>query len=244
LLPERVYSAVSEARVITIGGAKGGAGKTVTAINAAAALQSAGFDVALVDADLGTTNVADILDLPISTSIHEVLADSAAVGDAVVTHETGLDVVSGGDSIEYLTDADPARLRPVIQTLSAQYDLVVIDTGTGLSHEVLVPFGLADGVALVSTPDNTSVVDTRKTAQVVGKVDGHLLGVVVTRVTDDTDVGALRSELDIDLLGMLPDNPQASKTEPVVFEAADSDLAEGYRQLATTLVRMTRDDEE
>jgi len=233
---------VSEASVITIGGAKGGAGKTVTAINVAAALRSAGFDVVLVDADLGTTNVADILELSISTSIHEVLADSAHVSDAIVARESGLDVVSGRDSIEYLADADPARLRPVIESLSSAYDYVLIDTGTGLSHEVLVPFGLADGVALVSTPDNTSVVDTRKTAEVIEKVDGHLFGVVVTRITDDTDVEPLRADLDLDLLATLPDNPQASKTEPVVFEAAHSDLAEGYRQLATTLLRLTRDD--
>jgi septum site-determining protein MinD len=129
-------------------------------------------------------------------------------------------------------------LKPVIQTLRAGYDAVVIDTGTGLSHEVLVPFGLADGVALVSTPDDTSVVDTRKTAQVVEKVDGRLLGVVITRVTDDTDIEALRERLELNLLEMLPNDPEASKTEPVIYEAPDSDLADGYRRLATTLIRM------
>ncbi|MUV90264.1 AAA family ATPase, partial [Halapricum sp. CBA1109] len=144
-----VYTDVSEASVITVGGAKGGAGKTVTAINVAAALKSTGFSVAVVDADLGTTNVADILSLDCPTSIHQVLAGDAAVEDAIVTHDSGLDVVSGGDSIEYLTEADPAQLRPVVETLRTEYDIVVVDTGTGLSHEVLVPFGLADGVVLV-----------------------------------------------------------------------------------------------
>ena len=232
-----MYTDVSEASVITVGGAKGGAGKTVTAINVAAALKSTGFSVAVVDADLGTTNVADILSLDCPTSIHQVLAGDAAIEDAIVTHDSGLDVVSGGDSIEYLTEADPAQLRPVVQTLRTEYDIVVIDTGTGLSHEVLVPFGLADGVVLVSTPDDTSVVDTRKTAEVVEKVDGTLLGVVVTRVTDATDTDAIRADLDLDLLGLLPDDPEACKTEPVIFEASDSDLAEGYRQLATTIAR-------
>jgi len=229
---------VSRASVITVGGAKGGAGKTVTAINVAAAMQSAGFDAVVVDADIGTTNVADILELTCDPGIHQVLAGSADIEAAIVTHETGLDVVSGGDSIEYLAEADPAQLRPVIDTLRELYDVVVIDTGTGLSHEVLVPFGLADGVALVSTPDDTSVVDTRKTAEVVGKVDGRLLGVVITRVTDDTDIEALRERLELNLLEMLPNDPEASKTEPVVFEAPDSDLADGYRKLATTLIRI------
>jgi septum site-determining protein MinD len=149
-----------------------------------------------------------------------------------------MDVISGGDSLEYLTQADPAELRTVIDTLRTEYDVVVIDTGTGLSHEVLVPFGLADGVVLVSTPDDTSIVDTRKTAEVVEKVDGNLLGVVITRFTEDTDLDAVREKLELNLLEMLPDDPQASKTEPVIFEAPDSDLAEGYRQLATTLVRL------
>lgn len=229
---------MSEASVFTIGGAKGGAGKTVTAINVGAALRSAGFKVVVVDADLGTTNVADILELDCEPGIHQVLAGETSVEETIATHDTGLDVVSGGDSLEYLTQADPAKLRPVIDTLREQYDVVVIDTGTGLSHEVLVPFGLADGVVLVSTPDNTSVVDTRKTAEVVEKVDGNLLGVVITRVTDDTDVPALREKLELNLLEMLPNDLEASKTEPVIFEAPDSDLAEGYRQLATTLVRL------
>jgi len=232
---------VSEASVLTIGGAKGGAGKTVTAINVASAVRSVGYSVVVVDADLGTTNVADILELDCETSIHKVLAGEADIGEAIVTTETGLDVVSGGDSLEYLIDADPAELRPVIDTLADSYDVVVIDTGTGLSHEVLVPFGLADGVVLVSTPKNTSIVDTRKTAEVVEKVDGTLLGVVVTRVTDDTDVDRVRDQIDLDLLGLLSDDPQACKTEPVVMEAPDSDLADGYRQLATTLIRLEND---
>lgn len=234
---------MSEASVLTVGGAKGGAGKTVTAINVGAALRSAGFDVVVVDADLGTTNVADVLDMDCEPDIHKVLAGSADVGDAVVAHETGLNVVSGGDSLEYLPEADPAELRPVIDTLASRYEFVVVDTGTGLSHQVLVPFGLADGVVLVSTPDNTSVVDTRKTAEVVGKVDGTVLGVVVNRVTEDTDVEALGNDLELDLLEMLPNDPQASKTQPVIYETPDSDLADGYRQLATTLVRLENDRE-
>jgi septum site-determining protein MinD len=195
----------------------------------------------LVDADLGTTNVADILEIDCETSIHKVLAGEADISDAIVTTGTGLDIVSGGDSLEYLIDADPAELRPVIDTLAERYDTVIIDTGTGLSHEVLVPFGLADGVVLVSTPDNTSIVDTRKTAEVVGKVDGTLLGVVVTRVIEDTDVERVREQIDLDLLGLLPNDPEACKTEPVVMEAADSDLADGYRKLATTLIRLEND---
>lgn len=231
---------MSEASVLTVGGAKGGAGKTVTAINVGAALCSSDLDVVVVDADLGTTNVADILELECEPGIHKVLAGSADIGDAVVTHETGLDVVSGGDSLAYLADADPAKLRPVIDTLATTHDVVVVDTGTGLSHEVLVPFGLADGVALVSTPDNTSVVDTRKTAEVVEKVDGSLFGVVINRVLDDTDVRGLRAELDLDLLEMLPDDPAASKTQPVVDRAPDCELAAQYYSLADTLLEMAR----
>ena len=234
---------MTEATVLTIGGAKGGAGKTVTAINVASALRSAGFSVALVDADLGTTNVADVLGVEIETSIHEVLAGEADIEDAIVTTDTGLDVLSGGDSIAYLTEADPAALRTVIDTLSPEYDTILVDTGTGLSHEVLVPFGLADGVALVSTPKDTSIVDTRKTAEVVEKVDGTLLGVVVTRVTDDTDLDRVREQIDLPLLELLPNDPAASTVEPVVMEASDTDLAEAYRQLATTLHRQTTNDE-
>lgn len=232
------YTSVTGASVLTIGGAKGGAGKTVTALNVASALRSAGFSVVLVDADLGTTNVADILELDCEPSIHKVLAGEANITDAIVTDETGLDVVSGGDSLEYLVEADPAELRPVIDTLAASHDVVIIDTGAGLSHEVLVPFGLADGVVLVTTPDNTSVVDTRKTVEVVGKVDGELLGIVVNRVTDGTDLDRVRDQIDANILEMLPDDPQAVKSEPVVMESPDSDLADAYRRLATTLVRI------
>ncbi|QSG05199.1 MinD/ParA family ATP-binding protein [Halapricum desulfuricans] len=229
------------ATVLTIGGAKGGAGKTAMAINVASALRSVGFSVALVDADLGTTNVADVLELDVETSIHEVLAGEADVQSAITTAETGLDVLSGGDSIAYLAEADPAELRSVIDTLSSAYDTVVVDTGTGLSHEVLVPFGLADGVALVSTPEDTSIVDTRKTAEVVEKVDGTLLGVVVNRVTEATDLDRVREKIDLPLLTLLPEDPRASKTEPVVMNAAATDLAEAYRQLATTLHRQIGD---
>ncbi|WP_302081667.1 MinD/ParA family ATP-binding protein [Salinibaculum rarum] len=221
--------------VCTIAGGKGGVGKTTTAVNVAAAMEANGYDTVVVDADLGMANLGEMLGIDHDRSIHEILAGDATVTDALTDVQGGVTTIAGEQSLEAFADADPAKLRKVIKTLRVAYDVVLVDTGAGLSHETTVPLGLADGILLVTTPDDVAVADTVKTAQLAERVDGTIIGGLVCRVTHDTDVEGIADDFEFPLLGVIPADSDATASEPLVFNAADSVAADAYRQLAAVL---------
>jgi len=221
--------------VCTIAGGKGGVGKTTTAINIAAVLESEGYDTVVVDADLGMANLGEMLGVEYDVSVHEILAGNSTVSAALTDAPGGLTVIPGEQSLEAFAEADPAKLRKVLKTLRNTYDVVLVDTGAGLSHETTVPLGLANGVLLVTTPDEVAVSDTVKTAELADRVDGTVIGALVTRVTRDTDVPAIADQLPCPLLGVIPADTVAAGEEPLVVNSSDSDAADAYRQLTGSL---------
>ncbi len=221
--------------VCTIAGGKGGVGKTTTAVNVGAGLQELGYDVAVVDADLGMANLGSMLSVEPDRSVHEILSGNAAVSEALTDAPGGLTVIAGEQSLDAFADADPAKLRKVIKTLRAAYDVVIIDTGAGLSHEVAVPLGLADGIVLVTTPDEVAVGDTAKTAQLADRIDGNVIGGIINRVTRHTDVAEINDRLDFPLLAVIPDDPQATHEEPLVRNEPESPAADAYFRLTEAL---------
>lgn len=223
--------------VCTIAGGKGGVGKTTTAINLATAAAD-GRDVVLLDADLGMANVGAMLGLEPSTTLHDVLADEATLEDALVDDAAGPAVVVGRQDLEAYAEADPAGLRDVVADLRAAADLVVIDTGAGLSHDGLLPLGLADGILLVTTPDDVAVRNTAKTAALAARVDGSVIGVVVTRATADTDVDAIAEALGQPVVGVVPDDPGVADRPPIVRRSPDAPAADAYRRLAAGIERV------
>ncbi|SFR89761.1 septum site-determining protein MinD [Halomicrobium zhouii] len=221
--------------VCTIAGGKGGVGKTTTAVNVGAALQEKGHDVVVVDADLGMANLGAMLGIDHATSLHEILAGDAAVSEALTDAPGGLTIIPGEQSLDAFADADPAKLRQVIKTLRNAYDVVMIDTGAGLSHEVAVPLGLADGIVLVTTPDDVAVGDTVKTAQLADRIDGDVIGAVLNRVTRHTDVAEIQDRLGFQLLAVVPDDQKATSEEPLVVNTPESPAAEAFRLLTDNL---------
>jgi len=228
--------------VCTIAGGKGGVGKTTTAVNIAAALEDEGYETVVVDADLGMANLGEMLGLDPDGSLHEILAGNSTVSQALTDAAGGITAIPGEQSLEAFAEADPAELKTVINTLQEAYDVVLVDTGAGLSHETMVPLGLADGVLLVTTPDRVAVNDTVKTAELAERVDGKVIGALITRVTADTDVKDIEETLPRQLLGGIPVDIEATENEPLVINSPESDAAEAYRNLSDALARVFFED--
>jgi septum site-determining protein MinD len=230
-------------RVFAVASGKGGVGKTTTAVNLAAAATEAGRSVVLVDYDLGMANLGDVLDVDASTpTLHDVLAGDADPLDTPREAPGGFDVVVGGTDIEDFGRADPANLRDVVGELREEYDVVIVDTGGGLSHDTTVPLGVADDVVLVSTPTAAAVENTGKTSDLVERLDGQVRGVVFTRVGagGQVDTDSALGDLDVDALGTIPEDrsvpESAAAGEPVVEHAPDSPAGQSYRELGYELV--------
>jgi len=215
--------------VYTLAGGKGGVGKTTVTANVATAL-SREYDVAAVDVDLGMTNLGQFMGKSADCGVHQVLAGEADVTEVSVDSEYGPTIVPGSADLDAVEDADPSNLRRVVDPLADRHDIVLLDTGAGLSHQNCVAYGLADAVILVSTSKEVSVQDIQKTREMVERVDGTVGGLVLTRGRGELAVES-PAEVNVSLFGQIPEYGEA--TEPVAALDPDSEAAAEYERVAT-----------
>ncbi|GGL07094.1 AAA family ATPase [Streptomyces flaveus] len=147
--------------VVTVTGAKGGVGATVTAVQLALAARASGRTVALLDFDLQSGDVASYLDVQFRRSVADLAGISdinpRVLQDAVYTHDTGLGLLlapAEGERGEEVTDR---AARQVLQALRTRYEVVVVDCGAQMNSATAAAVELADQALLLVTPDVVAV---------------------------------------------------------------------------------------
>jgi flagellar biosynthesis protein FlhG len=148
-------------RIITVGGGKGGVGKSIVASNLALAIAQAGSRVVLVDCDLGAANqhVLFGIDRP-KPGIQGLLdrkIDSLDDGLTPTPH-ANLQLVAGtGASVGAANINHGEKQRIIRRIRSLKADVIVIDVGAGVSYNVLDFFEQGAQRLLVVTPQVTSI---------------------------------------------------------------------------------------
>lgn len=237
---------MSHASVLAVASAKGGVGKTTSSINLGAALaRGTRQSILLVEADLGMANVLDFLDLNTSPesepSLHDVLADEAPVDDAIVEALDGFSVLPCGGDLDGFRQAEPRNLEAVLEATRASFDVVIVDTPAGVGVPTLYPLALADSVLLVSNPRVSAIRDTRKTKEIVERVDGTTAGLLLTMAGSGNapPPARLAEFLEVPLVGSIPEDPTVARAQdagrPVVAYAPDAPAATAYVEAASRL---------
>ncbi|MFE6780148.1 CpaE family protein [Streptomyces sp. NPDC057702] len=156
-------------RLVTVAGAKGGVGTTLTAVQLALAAQASGRRVVLVDLDLQAGDVASYLDVQFRRSI----ADLAQISDitprvlqeAVFPHPSGLGVLLAPGEGERGEEVTDLVARQAVTALRSRYDLVVVDCGTQMTAANSAAIEMADSALLVTTPDVVAVRAAKRMAR-------------------------------------------------------------------------------
>ncbi len=154
--------AFPSARIIAVTSGKGGVGKTFVSANLAAALTRRGHRVLVLDADLGLANLDVVLNLHPKVTLHDVFTGKATLEEAIVDAPGGFSVVlAGSGMVEYsrLTPEVRNEFLNVVQSLTPRFDVILLDTGAGISDVVLFSISLASEVLIVATPEPTSLTD-------------------------------------------------------------------------------------
>ena len=167
---------VSEStRVIAVTAGKGGVGKTSLTVNLAVTLAKLGKRVIILDCDLGTANVDVMLGMHPRYSLQHVLSRQQRLEDVMTVGPHGVRVISGGSGFSDLANLSDSRrdeLLATFATLEGQADILLLDTGAGISANVL-RFVVAAGEALVvTTPEPTAVTDAYALIKVVSQQSG------------------------------------------------------------------------
>lgn len=149
-------------RVITVTSGKGGVGKTTFTINLAISLAELGQRVFIIDADLGTANIDVLLNLHPKYNLTHIINKEKELLDIIVEGPGGIHVIPGGSGLQYLANMEDRQFDYLISNLQMleQYaDIIIIDTGAGLSKNVINFVLAADSVIVVTTPEPHSITD-------------------------------------------------------------------------------------
>ncbi len=154
----------SRKMIWTIGGGKGGSGKSFITANLGICLSKLGIRVVLIDADLGGANLHTFLGIaPPGLSLSDFIKKRVShLGDVLIpTAVPNLQLLTGAQDLLNAADAKSVQKRKLIRSIQGlDSDTILVDLGAGNSLSVLDFFLMSDGGILVVTPEPTSIENT------------------------------------------------------------------------------------
>jgi len=197
--PQAPTATTRLARTVAITSGKGGVGKTFFSANLAAALTRQGLKVLVLDADLGLANLDVVLNLYPKITLHDVFTGKAELEEAILPAPGGFSVLLAGSGlVEYsrLTPEVRDQLSNIFEAVKPRFDVILIDTGAGISDVVLYAVSMAHEVIVVATPEPTSMTDAYATIKVLASQQSReQLHMVVNQVTRPGDGRTICNQL-------------------------------------------------
>ncbi|MBI5903242.1 MAG: MinD/ParA family protein [Deltaproteobacteria bacterium] len=149
-------------RVIAVSSGKGGVGKTNSVANLAVAFARMGKKVLLLDADLGLGNLDILLGLTPKYNLGHLLRGERTLEEVVVRGPFGIMILPASSGVQELTNLSPEErltLASHLEGMGLQVDIMFIDTGAGISSNVLFFNMSAQEIIVVVSPEPTSLTD-------------------------------------------------------------------------------------
>ncbi len=246
------------ARVITVTSGKGGVGKSNTAINLAIQFRKMDQRVIILDADFGLANIEIMFGAVPEHNLCDLIYQGKNIKEIITWGPMDVGFISGGSGIAGLSNLSRDYLIYIINNLAeldSITDVIIVDTGAGISDAVL-EFLVASGeILLVTTPEPTSITDSYSLLKALCRhtrfsPEMSQVKVVANKVEDKADGERLFEKLDkvvgkylkipISYLGAIPQDTQLSKAVmqqmPVSLQAPSSRSAVAYETIAAKLM--------
>ena len=242
-------------RVLSVTSGKGGVGKSNLALNVSIALAKRRNRVLLLDADMGLANVDILVGLTARRNLSHVMNGEADLDEVIQESAAGIHILPAASGVEWMANLTAEQKLGFLQKMDeigGRYDVLMIDTGAGISANVVYFNLAAQQRIVVVTPEPTSLTDAyalikvlnknyqQKTFEVVvNNVKGEQSALSVyknlTAVTDrflDVRVGYLGYVRQDDALGRA-----VLRQEPVIEAFPDADISRCYRDVARQILR-------
>ena len=241
-------------RVIAVSSGKGGVGKTNLVGNMAVALARMGKRVVIIDADVGLANIDIIFNLRCEYSIRHIINGQKTLDEVMVTSKHGIKILPGGSGFADLTqlgEGEKLNLLSEFETLSDQADIIFVDTGAGISSNVLYFNSSCDECIVIATREPTSITDAYAMIKVLSSEYGTKYFKLIVNMVDSESqakkvYASLSAALDkylnnvvLEYLGHIPFDRQLQKAVQkrglVIESFPDSMATKAIKKIAVNL---------
>lgn len=246
------------ARVITVTSGKGGVGKSNTSINLACQFKKMGHRVIILDADFGLANIEIMFGTVPKHNFCDLIYQGKSITDIITWGPMDIGFISGGSGIAGLSNLSSDYLNYIIQNLvqlDAIADIIIIDTGAGISDAVL-EFLVASGeILVVATPEPTSITDSYSLLKALNRHprfsrEESQIKVIANKVSGEAEGEAMYNKLStvvsrylklpISYLGAIPHDWRLEEAvmqqTPVSLQSPNSKSAQAFEKIACTLM--------
>ena len=224
-------------RVISVTSGKGGVGKTNIVGNLAVALRRLGKRVLILDGDLGLANIDIIFGLNPAYNIKHVINGEKDLADIIVEGPEEIRIIPAGSGLQQLVDLTQGQklnLLNEFDALEEDFDIFLIDTGAGISSNVIY-FGIAaEERIVVATSEPASITDAYALIKVMFTKHGtKTFKLLVNMVDHAEEARSVFENLSNAVVRFL----KGISLEYVGFIPRDGNLERSVRQQCTVIER-------
>lgn len=248
----------SSSKVITVTSGKGGVGKSNVSVNLAVHFRKMGKRVVIFDADFGLANIEVIFGVIPKYNLFDMIYNGMSMTDILTSGPLGIEFISGGSGVQELVNLSKDQLsflNEKLLDLDYLADIIIIDTGAGISDSVLDFIVSSNEVILVTTPEPTSITDAYAVLKALRnrKRDDYKttnINLIVNRVSSESEGLEIFKKLnkvtnkflDINLnnIGFLPQDANLTKSvieqKPVTILYPKTKVSRAFQQIASNLL--------
>jgi flagellar biosynthesis protein FlhG len=147
-------------RVFAVASGKGGVGKTNIVANLAFALTKLRKNVVVMDADLGLGNLDTLLGLTPHYTLEHLFLGSKSLREIIIEEPGGMRILPTSSGVQQLTNLsaeEKLAFLAEIDSLDEAGDVMLIDTGPGISANVLYFAIAAQEIIVVTCPEPMAI---------------------------------------------------------------------------------------
>lgn len=255
-----------KSRIITVTSGKGGVGKTSVSINLAIQFRLQGKSVIIFDADFGLANIEVMIGAIPKYNLSDLIYRGKDLNDIIMKGPMDIGFISGGSGISGFGDLTKDQLTYLvykIKELESMADIIIIDTGAGISSAVMDFVVVSNEVILVTTPEPTSITDSYSLLKALNKRDDfdksqNHIKIVANRVRSYEEGANLYNKLNvvvnkflnfnIEFLGIIENDDNMSKAviqqKPISMAYPNSKGAKSFKKISDTLLEKKTTDED
>jgi len=243
-------------RRLAVTSGKGGVGKSNVSLNLGLCFRRLGRRTLLVDADANLANIDILLGINPKYTLADVVLKGKFLQDILIDGPEGLRILPAGSGVVEMVGLDgiaAERLERSLGDLEREQDLIILDTGAGISEGVVGLASASDEVIIVTTPEPTAITDAYAAIKVITARNAAVkLYLLVNQAHSREEAEEVARKiklvvenylsLSVESLGYLPQDPHlpkaVSRQTPLLQAFPRSPAAVALMGVARRLLRM------